>query len=70
MQAKEVLKKADRIGSSKALDEAEDIPDKAEDAMVMPQWKVRVFELAGMLFQSIRMRSSTPSSSKNSMNMM
>jgi hypothetical protein len=49
MQAKEVLKKADRLGSSKALDEA-------EDAMVMPQWKVRVFELAGMLFQSIRMQ--------------
>jgi hypothetical protein len=49
MQAKEVLKKADRIGSSKAFDEAEDVK-------VMPQWKVRVFELAGMLFQSIRMQ--------------
>ncbi|MHC4497978.1 MAG: family 16 glycoside hydrolase [Planctomycetota bacterium] len=56
MQAKEVLKKADRIGSSKALDEAEAILDKAEDAMVMPHWKVRVFELAGMLFQSVRMQ--------------
>ena len=56
MQAKEVLKKSDRIGTSKALDEAEDILDKAEDVMIMPQWKLRVFELAAELFQSIRMQ--------------
>jgi hypothetical protein len=40
----------------KALDNAEAILDKAEDAMVMPQWKLRVSELAAELFQSIRMQ--------------
>ena len=39
-----------------ANDIAEDILERAQDAMVMPQWKVRTYELAGMLFQSIRMQ--------------
>ncbi|MHC4574533.1 MAG: hypothetical protein ACYS76_10445 [Planctomycetota bacterium] len=59
-QAKEVLKKADKIGSLKALDEAEAILDKAVTQKVRPEWRARVFELAEALFQSIRMQTSVP----------
>lgn len=52
------MKKADSIGSLKALDEAEAVLDKAVTDRVRPQWRARVFELAEALFQSIRMQMS------------
>jgi len=55
-QAKEVLRKADSIGSLKALDEAKSILDKAVTNRVRPEWRARVFELAEALFQSVRMQ--------------
>jgi len=58
-QARDVLKKAEQIGSLKALTEAEAILDKAKPQRVKPQWRARVFELAEALFQSIRMQLDT-----------
>jgi hypothetical protein len=55
-QAMEVLKKAKQMGSLRALEKAEAILDKAVSARTKPQWRVRVFELAEALFQSIRMQ--------------
>jgi len=59
-QAKEVLKKAEQLGSLRALDEAEAILDKAVTDRTRPEWRARVFELAEALFQSIRMQLSVP----------
>jgi hypothetical protein len=55
-QAKEVLKKADEIGTLRSLDRAEAILDKAETENVASRLRARVFELAEALFQSIRMQ--------------
>lgn len=55
-QAREVLRKAEKIGAIKAVDQAEGILDKAVKQKVKPEWRARTFELAEALFQSIRMQ--------------
>jgi len=59
-QARNVLKKAEQLGSLKTLDEAEAILDKAVTQRIRPEWRARVFEMAEALFQSIRMQMSVP----------
>ncbi|HUW18117.1 MAG TPA: hypothetical protein VMW16_02330 [Sedimentisphaerales bacterium] len=59
-QAVEVLKRAEELGSLKALDEAEAILNKGVTDRTRPEWRARAFELAEALFQSIRMQMSVP----------
>lgn len=55
-QAMERLRQANRLGSSVALAQAEEILDRAITQPVATDWRARVFELAEALFQSIRMQ--------------
>jgi hypothetical protein len=55
-RATERLREAGRIGSLKAMNEAETLLDRAVTQPVAGQWRARVFELAEALFQSIRMQ--------------
>jgi hypothetical protein len=50
------LRQARLTGALKALDEAEQVLDRALTRRVSPDWRARVFELAEALFQSIRMQ--------------
>ena len=55
-QARNALKRADSMGSLAAMDAAEKILMNAENDRVRSEWRVRVFELAEALYQSIRMQ--------------
>ena len=59
-EALDVLKKADETGSTKALDSAEAVLDKAERYKANSELRARVFELAEALFQSIGLQTSVP----------
>jgi hypothetical protein len=59
-QAMDALRQAERLGSARALAEAEAILDRAETHPVAADWRARVFELGEALFQSIRMQLSVP----------
>jgi len=55
-KAMDVLRMADKLGSLKALELAENILDRAETHKVGKDLRARVFELAEALFQSIHMQ--------------
>ena len=56
--ASSILRTAGRIGSLRAIDEAETILDSASTRPVSPDRRARVFELAEALFQRIRLQTS------------
>jgi hypothetical protein len=55
-QALDVLKEASKRNSLAAIDQAQEILDRAITAPVAPELRTRVFELAEALYQSIRMQ--------------
>ena len=59
-QALNSLRHAQKIGSERAISEAEGILDRAVSRPVSKDWSARVYELAEALFQSIRMQLSVP----------
>lgn len=59
-QAMLELRNASALGTSVAMNRAEEILDRAATARVAEAWRARIFELAEALFQSIRMQLSVP----------
>ncbi len=59
-QALDVLRQSPRLGALVAMDQAEQILDKAVVTPVAQDLRARVFELAEALYQSIRMQLSVP----------
>jgi len=55
-QAMDKLRQAEDIGSLLALDEAERILDLASTQKISNKWRIRIFQLAEALFQSIHMQ--------------
>jgi hypothetical protein len=54
------LRNAKKLGSLEAMSEAESILERAVTNRVSTEWRARVFELAGALFNSIGMQLSVP----------
>jgi hypothetical protein len=54
------LRRARISGAAQAMDEAEQILNRAVDRRVSEDWRARIFTLAEALFQSIRMQLSVP----------
>lgn len=59
-QALSILRRAQEMGTIRAVQKAQNILAKASDNRVSPEWRQRTFELAEALFQSIRMQLSVP----------
>ncbi|HEV3203261.1 MAG TPA: hypothetical protein VGY77_02705 [Gemmataceae bacterium] len=55
-RALDKIRAAGRMGSNLAMNQAEEILDRAVTNAISPDWRSRVFELAEALFQSIRMQ--------------
>lgn len=60
VQARSVLRQAERIGSLRAIKQAEAILERAVTAPVSADRRARVHELAEALYQSVRMQLSVP----------
>lgn len=59
-QAMDILRQARRLGAGLAMDEAQNVLDRAVLAPVAQDLRARTFELAEALYQSIRMQLSVP----------
>lgn len=57
-QALSVLRRAPQLGSTPAMEQAEEILDRTLLSSHAPEWRQRLYELGAALFQSIRMQKS------------